>query len=498
MGAWRALRAHKGAAGRRDGEAEEHLLAIRLRLALWYGGLAGLLVLLAGLITYATHTRAHYDDMDLLLRGVAEHIAEEYRAATTPSGHDAVLSAPVAPDIAVRLFDRDGQQVGASANAVPAPADPPAAVHARPPGRPFDLVVRLAPAIVSEDPGRGRYGLTHDGEGQRWRIYLLPEDGSGVTVVTYAALQRIDASVERFRWLVGLLSGAALLASLGGAYLVAGRALRPVATLNDAAQAIARSRNFGERVPAVPSGDELSRLAATFNEMLGSLQQAYEAQQRFVSDASHELRAPLTAIQANLDLLARLPAMSDEERREAVDEAGREAGRLAQLVADLLILARADAGVPLRRQRVELDAVLMEAFSQAHRLAKGQRLEVEHLEPVTLDGDPARLKQVMLILLDNAVKYTPPSGRIMVALRRRGGHAELTVTDTGPGIAAEHMPRVFERFYRAESGRPRDPGGTGLGLSIARTIVEQHQGGITLESGGGEGVTATVRLPLRG
>jgi signal transduction histidine kinase len=184
------------------------------------------------------------------------------------------------------------------------------------------------------------------------------------------------------------------------------------------------------------------------------------------------------------------------ERREAVGEASREAGRLARLVADLLALARADAGVSLRRQPVEFDRLVLDALGEARHLARGQRLEVERLEPALVDGDPDRLQQLLLILLDNAIKYTPPDGRVTLALRRKGGDVQLTVSDTGVGIAPVDLERVFERFYRADPARTRDPGGTGLGLPIARWIAEQHGGEIALSSAPGRGTVATVRLPL--
>jgi signal transduction histidine kinase len=251
-------------------------------------------------------------------------------------------------------------------------------------------------------------------------------------------------------------------------------------------------------VPEPSRQDELGRLARTFNAMLASLQQAYQAQKQFVSDASHELRAPLTAIQGNLELIERHPDMPAEDRQEAMGEASREARRLTQLVADLLALARADAGVPLRHERVELDRVVLDALSQARRLAHGQRLEVDALEPAQVDGDPDRLKQLTLILLDNALKYTPREGSISVGLLRNGMTVALEVHDTGIGISKDDLPRVFERFYRADPARRRDEGGTGLGLSIARWIAEQHGADIKLSSEPGRGTRVLVSLPLSG
>ena len=169
---------------------------------------------------------------------------------------------------------------------------------------------------------------------------------------------------------------------------------------------------------------------------------------------------------------------------------------MTRLVADLLVLARADAGVPLRRAAVELDRVLLEVMGEARHLVRGHRLEVEALEPTTVTGDRDRLKQLILILVDNAIRYTPPGGRITLSLSRSGATAELRVRDTGEGISAEDLPRVFDRFFRADRARSRDPGGTGLGLSIAQWIAREHRGTIELSSVRGASTTAVFRMSV--
>jgi signal transduction histidine kinase len=388
--------------------------------------------------------------------------------------------------------------VNAAPNAAGAPALDPRAVLAHPSSPPFDPLVGLAPSIAAPGAGHGAFGLATDRAGVRWRVYVLPIGRTGQDLAVVASLERIDATVAGLRELVVLFAlGGALVTLLAG-WLLAGRALRPVAALTQTARAIARSRSLHERVPVGSRGDELGQLGAIFNEMLASLEQANQAQQRFVADASHELRAPLTAIQANLDLLERQPAMDAGDRQEAVGEAAWEARRLAALVADLLSLARADAGVTLRRRHVELDRVALEALGEARHLVRGQRLEVEALEPAVVTGDPDRLKQLVLILLDNALKYTPPPGRVTLGLRREGTGVILTVRDTGIGIPADDLPHVFERFYRADPARTRDTGGTGLGLPIAQWIAELHGGRVGLTSAVGQGTTATVSLPGTG
>jgi signal transduction histidine kinase len=346
-------------------------------------------------------------------------------------------------------------------------------------------------------PGSGIFSVARDAEGKRWRLYTVPvTQPPGGYLVAEAPLDQIDAFISSFRQLVGTLALVGIVVTIAASWLVARSSLRPVDALTGAATAITRSRGFSRRVPEPRRRDELGRLATTFNEMLGSLEEAYRAEQRFVADASHELRAPLTAIQANLELVKRRPDLPESERQEAIDEALRESHRLSTLVADLLALARADAGVSLRMERVELDRVLLESTGQARNLARGQRLEVGTLQPAMVMGDRDRLKQLLLILLDNALKYTPSGGAVTVELIASGKVAELRVRDTGVGIDSEDLPKLFDRFYRADKARARDPGGTGLGLSIARWIVEQHRGAIRLESAPGRGTTAVVTLPL--
>ncbi|MBI3970093.1 MAG: HAMP domain-containing protein [Chloroflexi bacterium] len=476
-------------------------MSLRLRLGLWYGALTGLVVLVVSVFTYAAHTRGHYDDLDHVLAGVANHIAGEYRLALPEPVRVAALAEPVPPGVVMRAYDAAGRLIAASPNTAQLPALDPRAIVSQRGGPAYDRLAGLAPALdgVASD---GVFGVAQGAGATRWRVYVTRVAELDHYLLAAAPLDRIDASIARFRRLILGYSVAGALIALVAGWLLAGRALRPVRMLTETAGAIARSRSFRRRVPAGAAGDtregrdELQQLAATFNEMLASLEQTYQAEQRFVSDASHELRAPLTAIQANLDLLEHRPDMPPDARQEAVHEAAREARRLAQLVADLLALARADAGVPLHKYRVELDRVLLEALGQARHLARGQRLEVGTLQPAIIHGEPDRLKQLLLVLLDNALKYTPPDGTVTLGLTRNGAAAELVVQDTGVGIPPEDLPRVFERFYRADPARARDPGGTGLGLPIARWIAEQHGGAITLSSAPGRGTTARVRFPL--
>jgi signal transduction histidine kinase len=472
-------------------------MPIRLRLALWYGTLTGLVVVLVCLVVYVVHTRAHYDDLDRLLASTGEHVAEEYAAASGPAARAETLSAPMPVGVVVRAYGSNGRVAARSPNAESAPRVDPRAVLRRPSGPAFDRLAALAPPIVDVGGGRGAFGLKSAPDGARWRVYAVPLSDADGYLVAASPLDRIDASVNLLRLLVAVLAGVGAVGTMAAGLLLAGRALRPVNAMTQTAAAIARSRDFGRRVPVDGIRDELGRLAETFNDMLAALEHAYQAQKRFVADASHELRAPLTAIQGNLELLLRHQDAPPAQKDVALREADREAHRLSQLVADLLALARADAGVPIRRQKVELDRVVLEALATAQHLAGERAIELAALEPALIEGDPDRLKELFLILLDNAIRYTLPEEPVVMELRRRDENAEVIVRDEGVGIAPEDLPKVFERFYRADPARTRDPGGTGLGLPIARWIAGAHGGHIELVSKPKGGTTVSVRLPLR-
>lgn len=472
-------------------------MSIRLRLVLWCGGLCALVLIVIAVLSYALHTRGHYDDLDRTLALSAEHVASE---GNLPSIEQQIARSN-SLDVALRLYDSAGQLQAGSAAAATFPPLDPRAVLVQPSGPAFDPLAGLVAPLVSLPSAAtsGAFGLIAD-EAQRVRAFVLPVQqpgGSQGYVVALTTLGRIDESIRRFRLLLLALGVMGVVTAIGAIGAVAGRVLRPIDWMTQTARRIAASRDFLHRIEEPPHRDELGRLAVTFNEMLASLDDAYRAQQRFIADASHELRAPLTAIQGNLDLIRRHRAMTPEDREEALAEADREASRLSRLVADLLALARADAGITIKQQPVDLDAVALDAFGTARQLARGHTLTLEPFEPVQVMGDRDRLKQLALILLDNALKYTPATGSVTLGLRQIDGSAELIVTDTGVGIPPADLPHVFERFYRADPARSRDPGGTGLGLPIAKWIVEQHGGTIAIASTSAQGTTVTVRLPTR-
>jgi len=472
-------------------------MSIRTRLTLCYGGLFALILLLVSLFSYAIHDRSQYDDLDRTLVVSAGHAAAE---AAAFAGEPHLVEGKSSLEIVLRLYASNGSRLESSLDDEATPAVDPLTVLHHPAGSAYDPIAYLSPSLsgLSSASGNGAFGLLSTPE-QRWRVYVVPILKGSTTIGYIAALTplgRLDASIGTFRLILLILDSGGLALALAGSWLVAARALRPVARLNETAQSIALSRDLSRRVETPTSFDELGRLAATFNAMLSSLETASQTQQRFVSDASHELRAPLTAIQGNIDLLRHIPTMSEVDREDVLHEMEREAGRLSRLVADLLMLARADAGVSLKLCPVDLDPIILDVFREARHLAHGQTLALEPFEPAKVEGNEDRLKQLILIFVDNALKYTPSGGQVTLGLRRDGIDAEVSIRDTGIGVAPEEIPLVFERFYRVDTARSRDPGGTGLGLPIARWIVEQHEGSVRLESELERGTTAIIRLPL--
>jgi len=338
-------------------------------------------------------------------------------------------------------------------------------------------------------------------EGTSYQVGILPfairASGEPRGFVQMARSERIRAQTLSQLLLALIIGGAASIAAawLMG-WLTARTALKPIRETIETARAIALSRSFGRKLTPRKSRDELGQMVTAFNEMLKNLEEAQAAQQRFVADASHELRAPLTVIRGNLDLLERARDRPPLEQAEILEAARAEVERMSRLVADLLSLARADSGTRLETAEIELDSVVLEIYQQLLAGSPHVRLSLSRLGPLRVLGDRDRLKQLVLILVDNAIRYTPAGGSVTLSLRSKGTRAIFAVADTGIGIDPADRPRLFERFYRSERAREMDPGGTGLGLAIARWIADDHGGELDLKSTPGQGTIATLRLPL--
>jgi heavy metal sensor kinase len=320
-----------------------------------------------------------------------------------------------------------------------------------------------------------------------------PRDQSALFVAM--PLASLESDLLRLKvLLISVVMGTtALYAGIG--WFLAAKAMAPVDRMTRTAGAIGGAADLSQRVPVPRQGDEIGRLALTFNQMLARLQQAFATQRQFLADASHELRSPLTAIRANVETLRRGGEVEATERDETLRIVEREVDRMGRLVDDLLSLARADAGQEPELKRLSLDALLLEVYHQQRPLAGRVRLTLGEFEPVEIDGDADRLKQLLLNLVDNAYRHTPAGGTVTIDLLHREREALIKVRDTGAGISSEHLPHIFKRFYRIDTARSREMGGTGLGLAISREIAEAHGGRIDVESIPGAGTTFTVVVP---
>jgi signal transduction histidine kinase len=344
---------------------------------------------------------------------------------------------------------------------------------------------------------------THEVEGGvRLRMVSVPISVGGrvVGAVQVAqSLSSVDATLQRLSVLLMGGTLATLVVAGGMGFVMAWLTLRPIDRITQTAGRIARTQDLGQRLPAPATDDEVGRLVTTFNTMLERLDGLFQAQQRLGADVSHELRTPLTTIRGNVDLLRRGAADDRAERDFALDAIESEVERMNRLVADLLLLAQAEAGMKLEKQLVELDTLILQVYRQAQlmsttRFPTGERVAIRlgHEDQAVVEGDPDRLKQLLLNLVDNALKYTPPGGQVALSLFRNGDWVRVLVADTGVGIPPDVLPHIFERFYRAQrEGRK----GVGLGLSIARWIAQAHGGRLTVESEVGKGTTFTLWLP---
>ena len=305
-------------------------------------------------------------------------------------------------------------------------------------------------------------------------------------------------ALDRFKWVVLLLSPLVLVLASGGGYWLNRRALAPVDQITRAAQDI-NSNNLANRLHVPQSGDELQRLSQTLNSMLERLEASFNRITQFTADASHELRTPLALMRTTTEVSLRT-SQTVADYREAQQEVLAELEKTSSLVEKLMLLARADAGVEtLQRTPLNLAECLRDACKDGKILADSKQLtftEAIESSELFVEGDSHALHRLFLILIDNAVKYTPTGRSITVGLMRSDNSALAEFRDTGIGISANDLPNIFERFYRADKARSREFGGVGLGLSIARWVAEAHRGSIEVQSTPGTGSVFTVRLPL--
>lgn len=472
-------------------------MSLRLRLSLFGAAVVALALVLFGLAIFGLVARSVDTNQDQELRTRAGAAVSEL--ASTPSANLAPRP-PLAPidlrssfEIFLEVLAPDGSLIYSTG-----------VLNGTSPAVPFrilDEATRNGGAFATQGEANG---------GTQLRMYAQPFPGGYVL-----AGQSTRVPQSNLSGIVGFLiiSGVpTLLAALAASWLVAGRALKPLKEVAAAADDIGRTRDFGRRLSGRRSRDEVALLAASFNRMLDELQDAYrglgsalDAQRHFVADASHELRTPLTTIQGNAGLLAQGPPITEEVRRAAAADIAEESQRMARLVDRMLTLARADSGLQLNLTPVELRPLVGEVCRQAGAVHPDRTILVEAVD-ATVAGDEDALRQLLWILLDNALRNA--RSRISVHLGVDGDWARLMVGDDGVGIATDDRDRVFERFYKADAARAgpdvagarADPTparrGAGLGLSIARWITDQHRGRIIAAGSPDGGAGLFVDLPL--
>jgi signal transduction histidine kinase len=453
-------------------------VSLRLRLTLLYSILVGGILLVFGAAVYSLISIILLNQVDDMLAGTVQDIIKVTEVNSVGQVNSINLPAlDMAANTYVQVWGRDGKLKSTS---------PGISVIAQP----LDangLKTRLP--VYRENTLNGVH----------LRVLTVPLDvGVHRVAVLQVATSLTVVDSARANLINILLSSAVIAVALAafGSWLVLGRTLAPLGTVTETAQAINRADDLSRRIPySGAADDEVGRLIESFNQTLERLETLFTSQQRFLADVSHELRTPLTVIKGNVDLMRRMKKL-DEESLASIDQ---EAGRLTRLVGGLLLLAQAESGkLSLSMRPVELDTLLLEVFQEMRVLAGGKvHIKMADIDQLQVTGDRDRLKQVLLNLMGNAIQYTPQGGDVFLGLARVGEQARIVIRDTGPGIPAEDLPFIFERFYRAEKSRTRGKStGFGLGLSIAQWIVENHDGTIKVESKEGQGTTFAIWLPL--
>lgn len=334
------------------------------------------------------------------------------------------------------------------------------------------------------------------GDTARVRIMVSPLYLKDQTLLLEAAqsLKHIDATMSQVRWaVIASILVALILATALGSFMVRS-ALWPVSRITQTARSIETSSDLSQRVAHKGPMDEIGQLAATFDHLIERLDRIFQSQKYFVADASHELRGPLTVIRGNLDLLKR--NLSEKDRQESLRAIEAETTRMVKIVSALLLLAEVELGRLELKETVALKNIISGELERVRSFTGNRQIVIGRQEDLLVKGDAQRLSQLLGNLIDNAIKYTPEKGTITISLFRDKEWVRLEVADTGIGIAPEHIPQIFDRFYRVDKARSKSGGGTGLGLAIVKGIAEQHGGKVTVTSEPGKGSVFTIWLKL--
>ncbi|HYN84697.1 MAG TPA: heavy metal sensor histidine kinase [Pyrinomonadaceae bacterium] len=466
------------------------LNTVRGRLTLWYVSALALILVVFGVAVYVMLSRALHRRVDEALRSTLEisttsltHDTQEGQSSQSAAQSTAAELSH--PQQALMIFDDAGRLLAEH----PYEED----LHVRLPDLgaiPADEVYLYTVAEESDADDRHRLAVR--------RVRIPPADTPYI-ILASQPLEAVEDELESLREILYFATPAALLLAGLGGWFLARQGLAPVAAMARSARQIGAG-SLDRQLPVANPRDELGQLATTFNELLSRLDAAFDEQRRFMADASHELRTPLSVMSTAASVTLKKERREEEEYREAIQMVAEQTRRLSRIVQDMFVLARADAGrYPLQDRALYLDDLLDEVARAGGLLAsdKGVSVELTNLPEAAFHGDEDLLRQMVMNLVDNAVKFTPAGGVVRLGLARRAGEYVLSVSDTGPGIPAEARDHVFERFYRADKARSRsEDGGAGLGLAIARWIAQAHDGDLQLADSDGTGATFIVRLPF--
>jgi heavy metal sensor kinase len=443
------------------------LKSIRTRLTIWYLVVIVVLLFVFSAVAYLMLSSNLYQSLDNSL----ETRSNELKATAIFAGQ---------PNELLLTFDSNGvlqQEFG--------PLIDPASIH------------ELIGQALS---GQDRFLTTVTTDKREVRLFAtsirLPFFNQVVIVVGQLTSGITDV-LATFRYVL-IIAGLSVvvLAGIGGLFL-ASRVLKPVERITKTAQEIGES-DLSRRIN-VNSDDELGKLASTLNSMIERLEEAFNRQRQFTADASHELRTPLAIIQAE-STLALSKERTESDYRKSLETISQESAYMSAVIGKLLFLARSDAGKePLHFEHVNLKEIISGLSANVEALAvdKGIRFTVDAQESLVVNGDRVKLRQLFINILENAIRYTPDKGNVSVSLIKKDANALVAVRDTGIGIPTEHLPHIFERFYRVDKARSRSEGGVGLGLAIAKFIAESHGGKIEVESQVEKGTTFYVTIPLK-
>jgi two-component system OmpR family sensor kinase len=459
---------------------------IRWRLTIWFSVILCVILILSGLLLYFLLQRYLYQEVDNNLEVYSARVHGTLHLDITGSPLDyqvihsnlPAVNDFVSPGIFIQIIDSNGSVVVKSDNlaAQELPSTPA-------------LITKVTSGILVTTT------LASD-DGTHLRIMASPLDLNGeILVLQVGESMALVASVLRqavlslFIWAIFALIFMAFLS-----VFLLQRALEPVKQITGTAREIETSSDLNRRVGYVGPDDEIGRLAGTFDHLIAHLNQVFDAQKRFIADASHDLRSPLTVIRGNVDMLKR--NLPESERTESLRAIEGETKRMSRIVDDLLLLTEIESDHAIPQARVDLRGIVLDEVRRAQQTAGSRIITITHADSIGIRGDGYRLRRMLGNLLDNAIKYTADDGHILVSLLCEGSGAIMKVTDDGIGIAHDDVPHIFDRFYRVEKARSRERGGTGLGLAIVKSVAEQHNGTVVAESEPGKGSTFEVRFNI--